>query len=86
VREIYVSLVGDQVHAGDKALTRETPAQRGRVNRYALQLTTTNILLKVVSSTNKTCNTFFTSVASGGVYDIKRHSRDQLTQESSHCY
>ena len=27
--------VGDPVHAGDKALTRETPAQRGRVNRYA---------------------------------------------------
>jgi hypothetical protein len=26
---------GDPVHAGDKALTRETPAQRGRVNRYA---------------------------------------------------
>ena len=23
------------VHAGDKALTRETPAKRGRVNRYA---------------------------------------------------
>jgi len=25
---------GDPVHAGDKALTRETPVQRGRVNRY----------------------------------------------------
>ena len=35
VREIYVSCVGDTVHAGDKALTRETSAQRGRVNRYA---------------------------------------------------
>jgi hypothetical protein len=34
-REINVSRVGDPVHAGDKALTRETPAQRGRVNRYA---------------------------------------------------
>jgi hypothetical protein len=29
VREIYVSRAGDPVHAGDKALTRETPAQRG---------------------------------------------------------
>jgi hypothetical protein len=34
VREIYVSHAGDPVHAGDKALTRETPVQRGRVNRY----------------------------------------------------
>jgi hypothetical protein len=35
MREINVSRAGDPVHAGDKALTRETPAQRGRVNRYA---------------------------------------------------
>ena len=35
VREINVSRAGDPVHAGDKALTWETPAQRGRVNRYA---------------------------------------------------
>jgi hypothetical protein len=35
VREIYVSRMGDPVHAGDKALTQETPVQRGRVNRYA---------------------------------------------------
>jgi hypothetical protein len=34
VREINVSRVGDSVHAGDKALTRETPVKRGRVNRY----------------------------------------------------
>jgi hypothetical protein len=34
VREINVSRAGDPVHAGDKALTRETPAIRGRVNRY----------------------------------------------------
>ena len=34
VREIYVSRAGDPVHVGDKALTRKTPAQRGRVNRY----------------------------------------------------
>ena len=34
MREIYVSRAGDPFHAGDKALTRETPAQRGRVNRY----------------------------------------------------
>jgi hypothetical protein len=33
VREINVSRAGDPVHAGDKALTRETPAKRGRVNR-----------------------------------------------------
>ena len=30
----YVSRAGDPVHAGDKTLTRETPTQRGRVNRY----------------------------------------------------
>ena len=35
MREINVSRPGDPVHAGDKALTRETPVQRGRVNRYA---------------------------------------------------
>jgi len=36
VREINVPRAGDPVHAGDKALTRETPAKRGRVNRYAI--------------------------------------------------
>ena len=35
VQEINVSSAGDPVHAGDKALTQETLAQRGRVNRYA---------------------------------------------------
>ena len=35
VREINVSHAWDPVHAGDKALTRETPEKRGRVNRYA---------------------------------------------------
>ena len=35
VRKINVSRAWDPVHAGDKALTRETPAKRGRVNRYA---------------------------------------------------
>jgi len=34
VREINVSRAWDPVHAGDKALTRETPTKRGRVNRY----------------------------------------------------
>ena len=35
VREINVSRAGDPVHAGDKALTLENPAQRrGGVNRY----------------------------------------------------
>ena len=34
VREINVSRAWNPVHAGDKALTRETPAKRGRVNRY----------------------------------------------------
>ena len=32
--EINVSRAGDPVHADDKALTRETPAKRGRANRY----------------------------------------------------
>ena len=34
MREIYVSCAGDPVHAGDKALTWETPTQRGMVKRY----------------------------------------------------
>jgi hypothetical protein len=36
VQEINVSRAWDPVHAGDKALTREIPMKRGRVNRYAL--------------------------------------------------
>ena len=36
MREINVYRAGDSVHAGDKALTRETPTQRGRVNRYVI--------------------------------------------------
>ena len=36
MREINISRARDPVHAGDKALTRETPAKRGRVNRYVL--------------------------------------------------
>ena len=35
MREINVSRAGDSVHAGDKALTRETPVKSRRVNRYA---------------------------------------------------
>ena len=38
VREINVSRAWDPVHAGEKALTRETPAKRGRVNRYAIRI------------------------------------------------
>jgi hypothetical protein len=38
VREIYVSRAGAPVHAGDNALMRETPVQRGRVNRYAISI------------------------------------------------
>jgi hypothetical protein len=34
VREINVSRAGDPVHVGDKALTRETPTQRGRVKVF----------------------------------------------------
>jgi hypothetical protein len=34
VRENNVSRAWDPVHVGDKALTRKTPAKRGRVNRY----------------------------------------------------
>ena len=34
----YVSRAGAPVHAGDNALTRETPVQRGRVNRYAISI------------------------------------------------
>ena len=45
VREITVSRAGDPVHAGDKALTRETPAQKGRVNRYVCNVFTNANLL-----------------------------------------
>ena len=44
VREINVSSAWDPVYAGDKALTRETPAKRGRVNRYACPQPLSNIL------------------------------------------
>jgi hypothetical protein len=36
VQEINVSRAWDPVNTGDKALTRDTPAQRGRVNRYGI--------------------------------------------------
>ena len=38
MREINVSRARDPVHAGDKALTRETATKRERVNRYAIQV------------------------------------------------
>jgi hypothetical protein len=47
VREINVSCAGDPVHAGDKTLMRETPVQRGRVNRYA------RIILECMIDTEK---------------------------------
>jgi hypothetical protein len=37
MREINVSRAGDPVNGGDKALTWETPTQRGRVNRYEFE-------------------------------------------------
>ena len=43
VREINVSRAWNPVHAGDKALTRETPAKRGRVNRYVFSQNLDNI-------------------------------------------
>ena len=52
VREINVSRAWDPVHAGDKALTWETPAKRGRVNRYAIQKTF--LYLFYLSSIQKT--------------------------------
>ena len=39
MREINVSRARDPVHAGDKVLTRENPAKKGRVNRYVIGLT-----------------------------------------------
>ena len=38
--EINVSRAGDPVHVEDKALTREIPTKRGRVNRYDIMLYT----------------------------------------------
>ena len=52
VRKIYVSRAGDPVHAGDKALTRETPVQRGRVNRYGIYCRIKNSSICVVTSYN----------------------------------
>ena len=47
MREINVSSAGDPVHARDKALTRETPAQRGRVNRYAKTISISPVTNKI---------------------------------------
>ena len=47
--------------------------------KYIGKMAETESLLSTCCSSNF-------SVASGGLYDIKRHSRDQFTQESSHCY
>jgi hypothetical protein len=48
VREFNVSRIGDPVNAGDKALMRETPAQRGRVNRYGLAFIKGNLVVQNV--------------------------------------
>ena len=53
VREINVSRAWDPVHVGDKALTLETPAKRGRVNRYAKMV---NVISR---SEKKEWNTLF---------------------------
>ena len=50
VREEKVC-AGDPVHAEDKALTWETPVQRGRVNRYEPEYTEKSIDL--LQDTNK---------------------------------
>ena len=43
--EINFSCAGDPVHAGDETLTQETPAQRGRVNRYEFVM---NLLIPAI--------------------------------------
>ena len=48
MRDINVSCAGDPVRAGDKALMRETPAQRGRVNRYGLAFIKGNLVVQNV--------------------------------------
>ena len=54
MREINVSRAGDPVHAGDKALTRETPAQRGRFNRYETNQMTANVqAISIITKLNK---------------------------------
>ena len=57
VREINVSRAWDPVHAGDEALTQETPAKRGRVNMYAFlkikDLWPRTTIKYLTSSTNK---------------------------------
>ena len=50
MREIYVSRTGDPVHVGDKALTRETPVQRGRVNRYVQEASFNDCKIQNLSS------------------------------------
>ena len=49
MREINVSRARDPFHAGDKALTRETPAKRRRVNRYGLEQAQTCGWVKSIS-------------------------------------
>ena len=56
MREINVSRAGDPVYAGDKALTGETPAQRGRVNRN--MVFSGDILFSSVTKVS-TCNTSY---------------------------
>ena len=48
VREINVSCAWDPVYAGDKALTLDTPAKRGRVNRYELDQRLLTCLMRIL--------------------------------------
>jgi hypothetical protein len=56
VREINVSRAWDPVHEGDKALMRETPAKRGRVNRYGMLQFTFWFVGFIKNKTKTFCN------------------------------
>ena len=62
MREINFSRAGDLVHAGDKALTREIPVQRRRINRYAprkLLILTLTVNNRQMDRKNKIKHWFF---------------------------
>ena len=58
MREINVYRAGDPVHAGVKALTRETPAKRGRVNRYVMYKMGRNFLGDIIWQDTSLCKQF----------------------------
>ena len=77
VREINVSRAWDPVHVGDKALMRETPAKKGRVNRYVIRYVQSQIV--VLARKAKCCLYLAVGTVVLVVFFVSMHVQSQQT-------